>query len=167
MASTATADKTEQPKPANGKKKKMMIMAVGLCLLLAAGGGGAWYFLKGNAQSNGKKAGKEAHKSAPVFVNFDQFTVNLQDDGGDRFLQTEIILEVSGNKVVEPIKERMPILRSAILLLLSSKVSADLSSKSGKNKLAEQIMAEIRKHLNSSEPGKGIEGIHFASFVIQ
>jgi flagellar protein FliL len=167
MATSATVGTTEQSKLPGGKKKKLMIIIIGLCVLLAAGGGGAWYFLKGNSHSKGKNAAKVEHKSAPVFINLDQFTVNLQDEGGDRYLQTEIVLQVSGNDVVEPIKEQMPILRSSILLLLSSKIAAELGSKTGKTKLAQQIIAEIRTHLNSPKPGKGIDGIHFASFVIQ
>jgi flagellar protein FliL len=163
MATNATTDKGEQAKPSGGKKKKLMLIVVGLCVLLSAGGGAAWYFLK----SKGQGAAKEEHKAPPVFVNFEQFTVNLLDEGGDRYLQTEIVLQVSGNELVEPIKEQMPILRSSILLLLSNKIASELTTKVGKSKLAEQIITEIRTHLHSPALGKGIERVHFASFVIQ
>jgi flagellar protein FliL len=167
MATSATTDKGEQAKPSGGKKKKLMLIIVGLCVLLSAGGGGAWYFLKGKGHANDKDAAKEEHKAPPVFVNFEQFTVNLLDDGGDRYLQTEIVLQVSGNELVEPIKEQMPVLRSSILLLLSNKIASELTTKVGKSKLAEQIIAEIRMHLHSPALGKGVERVHFASFVIQ
>lgn len=167
MTTSATADNPSTEAPAGGKKKKLLIIVIGLCVVLAAGGGAAWYFLHGNRHSKGKEAVKEEHKAAPVFVNLESFTVNLQDDGGERYLQTEIVLQVSGNEMVEPIKEQMPILRSSILLLLSSKVAADITTKAGKNKLAEQIIEELRRKLGPVKSGKGVDSIHFASFVIQ
>ncbi len=167
MATSTTTDNAEHTKPAGAKKKKTMLLIVGLCVLLSAGGGGAWYFLKGKDHAEDSGSAKEEHKPAPVFVNFEQFTVNLLDEGGDRYLQTEIILQVAGNELVEPIKEQMPILRSSILLLLSNKITSELTTKEGKSKLAEQIIAEIRTHLHSPALGKGLERIHFASFVIQ
>jgi flagellar protein FliL len=167
MATSTTADGAVPTKGSGGKPKKLIVMIIALFVLLAAGGGGAWYFLKVKDGAKGKNVEKEKHKAPPVFVDFDQFTVNLVDEGGDRYLQTEFVLEVSGDDLVEPIKQQMPILKSSILLLLSSKAATEISTKAGKRKLAEQIIQEIRQRVHSDKPNKGIEKVHFATFVIQ
>eukprot|EP01034_Spumella_vulgaris_P015811 gene15811-20197_t len=61
-----------------------MIAAV----VLLAGGGGA------------------AH--APVFVTLEAFTVNLQPDPDEKFLQTEISLQVASPEQEELLKSQMP-----------------------------------------------------------
>lgn len=165
VAPDAAADTAAETAPKKKRGKKFLIISLALTLLAGAGGAGAWYFLR--PKHDAKEAKKEAPKHPPVFVNLEPFTVNLQDDEEEHYLQTEIVFEVSGNDVVDPIKAQMPILRSNILLLLSSKSSHEIVSVEGKRKLAQEIIADARKHLPRAEPGKGIENLHFASFVIQ
>jgi flagellar protein FliL len=166
MAASTTADGAVPEKSTGGSKKKLIII-IAACVALIAAGGGAWYFLMAKHSPKKKDAAKQVHKAAPIFVKFDQFTVNLLDEGGDRYLQTEFVLEVSGKDIVEPIQQQMPILRSSILLLLSNKLAADIATKSGKSKLADQIIAEIRARIHSDKPDSSVDKIHFASFVIQ
>lgn len=148
--------------PAKGKSKKLILIAA--IVLLAAGGGGAgWYFMhKGKAEAH---AEAEPVKKAPsVFVTLEPFTVNLADQ--DRFLQVGVVYEVAGNEIAEAMKAQMPVIRSRILLLLSSKTVEALTGVDGKQKLAEELLTEARTPL-APKGDEAIGQVHFSSFVIQ
>jgi flagellar FliL protein len=111
---------------------------------------------------------KEEAEKPPVFTRLEQFTVNLQrSDGEDHYLQVEMDLQVADDKVIENIKLRMPQIRNAMLLLLSSKTADDLAPVEGKQKLAAEIVAQVNKILGAKEPKQGVLGVYFSAFVIQ
>jgi flagellar protein FliL len=166
--STPKAEPASEAAPKKKGKGKLIIIAVAALAVLAGGGAGAWMFLK--KPHDGKAAHKkeEKKKAPPVFVNLEPFTVNLQPDQEDaHYLQTDIVLQVADEKMVEPIKVQMPIIRSSILLLLSSKSAQELGSAQGKRKLAQEIIGETSKHLALADVSGEVENIHFSSFVIQ
>src|SRR5580658_6458415 len=128
MAKVALAEvpppDTEASAPAKrGKGKLIIILAV--VLLLAGGGGFAtWKFM---APKDGEQAAdKPVAEVPPVFVPIDQFTVNLNPEGGEQFLQAAFTLKVTDLEVVDAVKLHLPELRNQVLLLMSSKKAADL-----------------------------------------
>lgn len=138
--------------PKSGGKSKRMIIVAGAALLAAGGGGGAWFLMKGKhaegeAQANPVKKERRVDKGAPpVFLPLDPFVVNLhntQPGATDKFLQTDMTLRLAGADVVEEIKAHMPEVRDRVLMLLSSKTSAELLTPEGKAKLAEAVRVEI------------------------
>jgi len=179
----------ESAAPKVSRRKLIIIVAAASLLLLAVGGSAAWFFMKASsahesddedapvaeaksaADAKGKGKGKAKEnvkdRKPSAFMNLDTFTVNLQSEGNDRFLQTTIVFELSDEKTAELIRTQMPIIRSRILLLLSSKNPAELNSLQGKDKLAEEIITEARKHFNSKPPDQGLLQVHFNAFVIQ
>jgi flagellar FliL protein len=177
----APAEASPQPKPGRGK---LILVLAALLLLLGAGGGAAWYLMDDpdeapEAPGATGKAGKAAPKSASkdkepeksrkpsVFMNLEPFTVNLQSETGDRFLQTVIVFELTDDKVAEAIKLQLPVIRSRVLLLLSAKSPVDLQTPQGKEKLADEIVAEASKHFSAKPPEQALLRVHFNSFVIQ
>lgn len=177
------------------KKKiptKLLIIIAAVVLLLAGGGGAAWFFLgsepaetetgeaeapvkapeaktkaKGKEKDKEKdKAAKAADKNPPLFITLEPFTVNLQKEAGDRYLQVGLIFAVPDEKASDKIKLYMPVVRDRILLLLSSKGVEDLITVEGKNKLAEEIVAESLKAVPGSNT-KTIQNAHYTMFVIQ
>lgn len=163
----AEAPAEEAPKPK--KKGKLLTILIALILLGGGGGGAAWYFLgQGKAGAPAGEAKKEEPEKPPIFTRLDQFTVNLQkSEGDDHYLQVEIDLQVADDKVIESVKLRMPQIRNALLLLLSSKTSEELASVEGKQKLAADIVAQINKIIGAKDPKAGVLGVYFSSFVIQ
>lgn len=149
------------------KKKKNLLLMLGVLVVLASsvGGGAAWYFLQ-SANGHGE-AQKEEKPKPPVFVTLDTFTVNLQGDGGEHYLQVGIDLRVADQAVVEAVKLHMPEIRNGVLLLLSSKRSEELTSMEGKQKLSAEIQDQVNKPLNLKGDNKGVVGVYFTSFVIQ
>jgi flagellar FliL protein len=143
MATSAAAAMApvEAPASAPRKKSKVLLIVLLAVVLLVSGGAGAWWFL---SRSHGDDEDTQEIESKPsIFLPLEQFTVNLQPEEGQQFLQTAMTLKVSEQDVSDAIKAQMPEVRSRLLLLLSSKKPSDLSSVEGKNKLIEEIQREV------------------------
>lgn len=148
------------------KSNKKLVLILGAALLVAAGGGGAWFFMGGKSAEHGAAAKQEPPKP-PVFIAMEPFTVNLQPEAGEQYLQVQFTLQVTDEKQVELIKLYMPLVRSRLLLLLSSKKPSELSTPEGKKKLQDEIIATIKQPFTPQSPPQGISGVFFTSFVIQ
>ncbi|MBL0421456.1 flagellar basal body-associated FliL family protein [Ramlibacter sp. AW1] len=130
------------------KSSKTLTVVLLAALVLGAGGGGAWWFLGGGA--GGASAPREAK---PIFSSLEPFTVNLLDDRGERFAQIGVILQVEDSNVDVQIKERLPALRNAILLLITSKRLEELITPEGKQQLADQVQIKAGEALGWVPPG--------------
>jgi flagellar FliL protein len=141
------AEETAPPKKGRGKLFKI---AGAVLLLAAVGGGTASYFMGQNGhEATGEKA---VSAKPPVFIPIEQFTVNLNPEEGEKFLQTAFTLKVTDDAVIDAIKLQLPDVRNRILLLLSSKKSSDISNVEGKQKLAEEIMVVTNQAIAPSFP---------------
>jgi flagellar FliL protein len=166
----------EAPPPKKKSKLWLIIGIVVALVLLAVGGGATWYLLRAKepAPVPGAAAGatavpeaKTADAKPPTFVTLEPFTVNLQQENGDHFLQAGIVIQVAEPKVGEAMKTYMPIIRNRILLLLSSKMPSELVSLDGKKKLVSELIAAVRESIPGASPERGIENAYISSFVIQ
>lgn len=161
-AKPVPAESSDTAPPPKSKKKLIVVLTLALLVLGGAGAGGFWWW----EQQAGKPAVKKAEP--PVFVNMDAFTVNLQSEGsGEQFLQTTFTMQVGSQSDVDLIKLYQPQVRSRILLLLSSKTASDLATVEGKRKLADDIIAQIRKPFAPNAPEVKVNDVFFTSFVIQ
>jgi len=146
----------ELPLPgAKPKRRKLIIIAaLASTLVLAAAGGAAWYLARPKNPAEATAAPAPAakpkgEKAKPaIFVALETFTVNLQPESGDRYLQTTLSLKVADPAAEQAIKQQMPEIRSRLLLVLSSKRASELTSIEGKQALANQIAAQINHVLN-------------------
>ena len=137
--------------PKKGKKKLIIILAAVLLVVLA-GGGAAVYMMKKKAAAEAEDSGDEApvearakkdeHKSPPVFVPLEPFVVNLADRESERFAQIGVTLQVEDSRFADEIKLYMPAVRNGVLMVLAHKTSRELLERSGKEKLAAEIMRE-------------------------
>jgi len=118
------------------KSKKKLFLILGLLLLVLGGGGGAFFFLGEEAPAASGAPAKHEAPKPPVFVQMEPFTVNLQQETGEQYLQVQLTLQVADQAQVELIKLYMPLVRSRLLLLLSSKKASELTSAEGKKKTA-------------------------------
>ncbi|MBI5918509.1 MAG: flagellar basal body-associated protein FliL [Nitrosomonadales bacterium] len=154
-----------------GSKKLLIIVIALLVVLIAAG---AAFFLLGNKQ-HAESPKEHAPELQPKFVTLEPFTVNLQREEGDQFLQIGITLKFLQPELEEKLKLSNAEIRSKMLLLLSSKRASELSTSEGKKSLQEEIMNETNSVLSGgSEHGddkhsknEGITDVLFTSFIIQ
>jgi flagellar FliL protein len=161
---------------------KVLLILMGLVLVLVLGMGGGMFMIWSKLSAVSPKAvvpetGAEGtpDKAKPeeigAVVSVDTFIVNLADPGGNRYLRVTMDLELagkpadkSGGKTAgDELAKRMPQIRDAILMILSTKRYVDISTPEGKTALREEILNAANGLLASSQ----ISRIYFKEFVIQ
>lgn len=159
-------ESVEAPAPRKSAKKRIVLISL-LLLVLGIGSGGAWYFL-GSSSGDAATATKQEPPKPPVYLPMEQFTVNLQsDNGNDQFLQVSFTLQLADQEQVDLIKTYMPLVRSRLLLLLSSKKASEISGVEGKKKLSDEIIAQVKQPFLPQGTPQAVTGVFFTSFVIQ
>lgn len=163
----------------SGKLKWIIIAVVVLALL-----GGAGFMFKDQimgmmgmgpkseeqaASDNGTEkqdATMEAEDGDPKeteLVSLPTFVVNLADPLGRRYLKLTLDVELRSKDSAEKLQKNESKVRDAVILLLSSKTFADLSSI--ENKLA--LKDEIVKRLNQIVGGSMVYRVYFTEMVVQ
>jgi len=161
---------------------KVLLILMGLVLVLVLGMGGGMFMIWSKLSAVSPKAvvpetGAEVapDKAKPeeigAVVSMDTFIVNLADPGGNRYLRVTMDLELAGKPADksagktagDELAKRMPQIRDAILMILSTKRYADISTTEGKTALREEIVNAANGLLASSQ----ISRIYFKEFVIQ
>jgi len=154
------------------KGKKLLFIIIG-AVVLSLGGVGGFIAMKRSAGAQAGQAPKPVKKEPPVFAALDPFTVNLADRDREHYLQIGLTYEVAGNDVGEEVKLQMPLIRSKILLLLTSKTATELATPQGKAKLGAELVTLARMALehsaasNAQNPERGVANVHFSAFIIQ
>src|SRR5574343_64601 len=169
------------PAPAGGNKKLMIIVIVLLVLVLAAIGGlGAYLFLGQKHAAEATASGahgaaaehaeepkkKEKKEGPPIFEKVEPFVVNLSGGPSAPMLQLEMQAELYDEGAKTNFKAYMPKIRSAVILLLSSKSEEEVASAEGKVKLRAQIKRIMNESMDAAEE-EPVESVLFTSFIIQ
>jgi flagellar FliL protein len=152
------------PAPAGGKKKLVMMIA-GALVVVGAGGGGAWFFMQ--SKGDAVPAHKVVKEEPPEYVPIESFTVNLQPENGDQFLQIAFTLQVQNQKEGELIKANMAKVRSRVLLLLSGKKASEISTVEGKRQLASEIVAALKMPFVEKGEPQQVSDVLYTAFIIQ
>lgn len=164
------------------KSKKLMIIIIAVLVLVLGGGAAAYLLMHKSAdhadddeevvveKSSKKKKGEK--EVPPAYVAFDAFTVNLVPETGDQFLQLIISVEVADILIGDRLKMYMPKLRNDITMILSTKKASELVTKEGKEKLAQEIRAQMNSVVEApAAKGKAsqeaVKEVLFTSFIIQ
>ena len=164
------------PAAGAGSKKKLIIMILAAILVLGAGAGGGWYFSHSSAEAHGdedapaketKKKKKKDPESKPEYVPIEAFTVNLQPENGEQYLQVQFTLQVDGAEQATMVKDNMAIVRNRVLLLLSSKKASEINTVEGKQQLASEIQATITEPFVKDGDEQEVSDVLFTSFIIQ
>lgn len=160
-ARQAAEAEAEKPK----KSKKTLIIVIVALVLLAGGGAAGWYFTMGG-KSASEHDGKPqiTYLAQPKFISLEPFTVNLQRETTDQYLQVGMSLKIYNPALEDEIKNAMPEIRSKLLLLLSSKRASELSTVAGKKKLADEIILAT-DHVLGVKPPASLTAVPAASGV--
>ena len=153
--------------PAGKSKKKLIVIILAAVVLLGGVGGGAFFFLSKKKTEGKKEEHKEEVAKAPVFLPLEPFVVNLQSEGGDKYLQVQMTLQVPDEAQVTLIKANVPQVRSRLLMLLSSKDANEILTQDGKDKLIEEIIEQINLPFVPKGDPQKVSGVFFTSFVVQ
>ncbi len=183
MADAAAVDeKAPAAAPAPAFPIKLLIIVSVIALVFGVGGafvavkflGGASNGAehsedhKGDAEAKveskseaGGKHGEAA--SLGVMFDLDPFIVNLADPQEVRYLKLTLKLEVDSESVSTELSTRIPQMRDAILVLLSSKDVNAVRTTQGKF----QLRDEITQRINGLLKKPGVRSAYFTEFVVQ
>jgi flagellar FliL protein len=157
----------EGPGKKGGSKLKLIIVIVGVMVVLSAGGFAVKAFVFSDKNAETDEAEAEAKKAPePGMAALSPFIVNLADEGSQRFLKCQLVLETVDTETADGIignEILTPKLRDTILLTLSAKTVAEVASAEGKVKLRSELLTRINAILEN----KGVSAVYFAEFVVQ
>ncbi len=151
---------------------KIAIMAVVGLLLLGAGVFAGMKFLAPQpaVSAQSQEAAKETideevdgQVSGAIEVYpLDTFIVNLDGEGGRRYLKEKMTLEVDGRKKGE-LDKQLHKVRDAILILLTGKTYEDLRGAEGKYALREEVKGRVGRIAGKSV----VKEVYLEEFVVQ
>jgi len=153
---------TEAPKKKGGKLK-LIIIGAGIVILMGGGFIGWKVMAKKEVKAEGEHVEQKVEEEHGYMVDLSPFVVNLADSEALKYLKITISLEVDSEKTAEEIKTRMPQIRDALLMLLTSKSSEDIKDISGKLKLQDEMAARINTFLKDGK----VKAVYFTEFVMQ
>ncbi|MDZ4251625.1 MAG: flagellar basal body-associated FliL family protein [Sulfuritalea sp.] len=185
------ADAVEAP-PKKSRGKWLLFGLVGVvCLVL--GGAAAFFLLPKPAPAeseNGSEAAKhevprkKTDHTPPVFYKFDKaFTVKLQTELQEAYLQAEVQMKLSDQQEQELLKQYEPELKHRITLALMSKKASELNSATGVQRLANELRDVANLVIvgppetpktgadaapaEAANPDDPVQSVLFSSFIIQ
>ncbi|HJU49561.1 MAG TPA: flagellar basal body-associated FliL family protein [Pseudogulbenkiania sp.] len=166
----AEEKKAEKKAAGGGNKLMIIVIALLLLVLVAVGGLAAYMFTSLHSPAGGAHAEQAAEKpkkkdGPPIFEKLDTFVVNLAGSGGN-MLQVDMQAELANEESKKKFTEYMPKIRSALILLLSSKASEELATPEGKVKLKAQVKKIINESMDAGDESP-VENILFTAFIIQ
>jgi len=126
------------------KSKKLLFIILGVVALAAAGGGFMMMKAKKAAEEE-EGGGKRAEKpiKPPVFIQMDDFLVNLPGRGGEHFLQARVVLRTADSQTEGKIKNYLPLIRDRLLTVLSQRPMEVLATVEGKAQLTRDMALVI------------------------
>ncbi len=188
------------PNEESSSPMNMIIIAVIIVVCTAISSAASVYFLAPMviqpllAQSKGGEHGEEGegeghgeegggHKMPTVgpVIDLEEFTVNLKDPGGQRYLRADLSITVTaGDPNFEKLSGEamhaweenfhaqmghyVPAIRDIVITALTKRTAAELSTAMGK----EQIKEEIKKNTDGVFHGKHqVIRVNFENFIIQ
>lgn len=175
MADENKEEGTEEGTPKKSKLKLIIIIVVVLLLVV----GGVLFFVLGGQKKEEKPAEEpviteqlEASKLLPFVVNlkggknFLKLTMMVEYDVS--LLGKDVVVGESGDEGVplpQPLFERLPMMRDAVLTVLSSKSSNFLLTVEGKETLKEELIESLNEALDMEEAP--VTGVYFLEFLVQ
>ncbi|MBU1237163.1 MAG: flagellar basal body-associated FliL family protein [Gammaproteobacteria bacterium] len=194
MAEARKPEGGDVEQPPKKSKKLLLIVIITVVLLALIGGVGAFFLMQQPAAEGDEEGDEipakierptEAHSddAPPVFVKLDAFTVKLQVEQQEAYLQAVPELRVLDEHLGEKIKQYMPEIRHKLLLILSGKAVSDISTPQGVQQLANEMRATINEIVDPPTPGRRrhgqetpgdqagpddpVQAVLFTSFIIQ
>lgn len=174
------------------KSKKMLIIIIAVVVLLLGGGGAAVVLMSGGEEhAEGDEGVHEIEETVELAtVELEPFIVNLSEQTS--FLKVKLLIEYDpellnmghahggghayggggsgGGGEAEAglpgvMADREPMMRDAIIRVISSKTPKEVLTSEGKELLKEELVESINESLGLDEPA--VVNVYFLEFIIQ
>lgn len=158
-----------EKEPKKGGKLKLIVLALVVLAILGGGGFAAWkFFLQPPEKPVEGEGNTTADPSEPQIipaqmVTLEPFVVNLSDPMGRRYLKITMDVEMADVASVAELNAVMPRVKDTLLLLLSSKSFADISTLDQKLELKNDIVDRLNQIVGKAK----VRNVYFTEFVIQ
>lgn len=169
-----TGDAQEAPK----KKPNILLLAIIGAAVVLGGGGAAFFLMKGGDDSaavaveetktdtghSEKPTSSHSTKSGnAIMYAIDDIVVNPSGTGGSRFLSVSFGFELGNAKLASDFETREPLVRDALITILSSKSVAQLTDAREKEILRYQVKKRLEQLLKTDQ----LVGVYYTDFVLQ
>lgn len=114
-----------------------------------------------HGEAQHQKEEEENKEFIGKLVPLESFLVNLSGSRGRKLAKINMELEVSSVEVQEEIKQLKPKIRDIIIIILSSKTFAQVSTPDGKEQLREEIRDQVNLFLTKGQ----ITKVYFTEFI--
>jgi flagellar FliL protein len=173
-AAAAAAAASAAPTPAKSKAKKAKgsrkLLWIVVAIIVLAGGGGGWWWWQHKqeaAHAASKVPVAKARAQAQYYALEPAFVVNLTDEESVRYLQADLQLMTRDGDTLAAFELHAPAIRNRLLLLFGQQSAAQLAQRSGKERLQEAALTEVRKLLKAEGAPDKVEAVIFTSLVTQ
>jgi flagellar FliL protein len=158
-------------KKSGGSKKKWIFVIGGILVLAIVAGVVVFFLMRGNGEDDEMgDDGEQTHESSSennshtkAIYSLEPLIVNIHDGPELRYLKIKVEFEIKDADSKKDIDPFLAPMQDSILMLLSGKQMGDITTSEGKNKLKNEIMADVGKIL----PQDIIKGVYFTDFVVQ
>jgi len=141
------------------KRKYGMYIIIGLTILILSFSGA---FLVGRTLLGSPGEMSQGERIGPFFDSA-EFTVNIAETSGRRYLMVQFSAEVENKEVLEELQNKLPVFQDKVIMVLSSQTIEDLNSSDGKAKIKQMLMENINEILTKGK----VLNIFFNKFVYQ
>ena len=156
------------PEKESGRTEKKRIRWAALGLLFLAGWMG-WNMDSGPNPANGWAGEKKTEKwrangdELGPMVKLKPLIVNLNDEGGSRYVKTSIVLEITQKENVQEFETFTPSIMDMIISILCDKKLADLKTPQFKEGFKKEVIEKSHQMLGAQK----IRNIYFDEFIFQ
>ena len=147
-------------KEKSGKGLMVVLFLLGLVVLGAASFGGFYLFMKTNKTVSAQEVVVEQ-----TYVDLEEFTVNLADEGGKRYFKGEISIgyDKSNKKIGEEITNNNSVIRDAVIFYFKGQKADFINDTNNKDKIKDDLMKTINKELQKG----AITDVRFKNMIVQ
>lgn len=109
------------------------------------------------------KKKKKDHEAESLMFAISNIVINPAGTGGSRFLSVSFGFELESKELEEEFTSKEPIIRDALITILSSKTVAQLTDTKQKEIVRYQIKKRVSQLIDTDE----LAGVYFTDFVLQ
>lgn len=111
---------------------------------------------------------KEAVVEGSIYIPLEPpFVVNYGGSGRLKYLKTELSIRVHDVHTASAVRHHMPLIRNAIVMLLSRQSEESVTTTEGVEKLRETAKQEIIDLLKSEQNAAEVLDVYFNNLIIQ
>lgn len=178
MAEEANETEGADGEAAEGEEAKgggmMKKLLIGIVALVLVGGGvfaGMTFFGEDALPEDGEEIVEDAEpaKSPPIYQSLHPpLVVNFKDAAGDaHFMQVTMEVMARDQEVINAVREHTPVIRNSLILLFSSAIYDEVTTRAGKEKMLADGLAEINEVMTHETGEPSVESVYFTALVIQ